>query len=420
MRNSNIFIIVFLSVSLLITSCGARSTKYDPGPTIPPAAPSNLAALPLTESSIRLSWDDNSETETGFELYSSNFPDSIYSFRAALPPNSISYIDLGLDDSTAYYYILKAVKSDTFSTFTTCSALTLNHGFSYINEFPIPGFAMQIKKYDDYLYIANNISNISVIDISNLAMPTIASNVTLAGNVVDFVFWENRAYIAEGLNGLEIVDVSEPSYPYLVSTYNEESSNFRGVVVQNNRVYVNNNWNVRIYDLFSPDSLISRGTFSTGIYHVGDLSVLGNYLYLAVPQVGLEVVDVSNPYDPVLASILPTPGDANVVLADRFYVYLLDDLGMKTINVSNPLEPQIVGNTEDISDDWIAIENNRLYCRSNSYDGLKIYDINDGGHPVYLSYYKEEYSVFFDAYPYYPYIFLAKANRDLGIVRYDL
>jgi hypothetical protein len=95
----------------------ATATTGSPPPQ-PAAAPTNLVATPLSPTSTRLDWTDNSSNEAGFALERS--PDA--SFAAAttvtLPANTVTYTDTGLADGT-YFYRVKATGSDgTSSSYT--------------------------------------------------------------------------------------------------------------------------------------------------------------------------------------------------------------------------------------------------------------------------------------------------------------
>ena len=72
-----------------------------------PAAPSNLAAAALSTSRIGLTWTDNSDNETKFELQRS--PDGS-SWAEIVEPgaNATSYTDSGLSANTKYYYRINA------------------------------------------------------------------------------------------------------------------------------------------------------------------------------------------------------------------------------------------------------------------------------------------------------------------------
>jgi hypothetical protein len=73
--------------------------------------PDALVATLSTPYGITLTWRDNSTQESGFEVERST---DAMTFRrlAALPANTTSYVDQGLDANTTYYYRVRAFKAD--------------------------------------------------------------------------------------------------------------------------------------------------------------------------------------------------------------------------------------------------------------------------------------------------------------------
>ncbi|MBN1671663.1 MAG: fibronectin type III domain-containing protein, partial [Kiritimatiellae bacterium] len=78
-----------------------------------PAAPSNLAATPLSATEIRLTWTDNSSAETGFRVRRSLDGVDYYTLAGIeVGPNVTSCTDSGLTPGTTYYYMIKATGAD--------------------------------------------------------------------------------------------------------------------------------------------------------------------------------------------------------------------------------------------------------------------------------------------------------------------
>jgi len=108
------------------TAAGAivsATTPSDGTPT-PPAAPSNLTAASTGQTSISLSWSDNSNNEDAFVLERSTGNASNYVVIANLPANTTSYADGGLSSNTAYFYRIKAENSAGASSAVTANATT--------------------------------------------------------------------------------------------------------------------------------------------------------------------------------------------------------------------------------------------------------------------------------------------------------
>lgn len=111
----------------------------------PPAVPTNLAAAALSQTEVRLAWDDNSSDEDGFKIERS--PDGAnWSQIATVARNTTAYTDTGLSCNTAYAYRLRAYHangdsdySNTASTATRDTtlpggSLTINNAATYANN----------------------------------------------------------------------------------------------------------------------------------------------------------------------------------------------------------------------------------------------------------------------------------------------
>jgi hypothetical protein len=101
-----------------------RSQLYPPAPLNLPAAPSNLTATAVSSSRIDLSWTDNSNNETRFEIERST-DNASFTKIAEVGANVTSYSNTGLSRNTTYYYRVRACNGDGCSGYSnTASART--------------------------------------------------------------------------------------------------------------------------------------------------------------------------------------------------------------------------------------------------------------------------------------------------------
>ena len=83
-----------------------------------PAAPSNLVATVQTYNKIKLTWTDNSTTETGFEVWRSTSPSTGFLIITTTGAGVTSYTDSTASASTRYYYEVRAIGQYGQSSFS--------------------------------------------------------------------------------------------------------------------------------------------------------------------------------------------------------------------------------------------------------------------------------------------------------------
>ncbi len=113
--------------SLVQTTPVAAQFRETVTPPEPPAAPTDLNATAVDESSIDLTWTDNADNETGFEIERSDTDPATGANWVALPTqgvNVVGYVDTGLAANTTYYYRTRAVNNDGESDWSNVASAT--------------------------------------------------------------------------------------------------------------------------------------------------------------------------------------------------------------------------------------------------------------------------------------------------------
>jgi hypothetical protein len=80
-------------------------------PQAPPATPTSLTAGPATMNTMPLTWVDNADDETYYNLERSPGGANNWSQIALLPANTVNYLDAGLACNTVYDYRVRAYRS---------------------------------------------------------------------------------------------------------------------------------------------------------------------------------------------------------------------------------------------------------------------------------------------------------------------
>jgi hypothetical protein len=101
-----------------------------------PAAPSNLFAKAVSDSQIVLTWNDNSNNESGFRIERSIAGEPFFSQIATVGANDTTYTNGGLPPDTTCTYRVRAFNSSGNSTYSnTSTATTLPQG-QVLDEVP--------------------------------------------------------------------------------------------------------------------------------------------------------------------------------------------------------------------------------------------------------------------------------------------
>ncbi|NLX87993.1 MAG: hypothetical protein GXZ09_01115 [Syntrophomonadaceae bacterium] len=143
------------AASLSIVNPGLQLIPNTPQLSLLPAAPANLAAIPLSTSEIKLNWLDQSSNEDGFILERKLREESDADFVqiAVIPKDTTEYIDSGLQEKTAYTYRICAYNSYGSSVYSN-QASTQTIGTIYSQPAPT------VIKYriGQYSYSLNGVS----------------------------------------------------------------------------------------------------------------------------------------------------------------------------------------------------------------------------------------------------------------------
>ncbi len=140
-----------------------------------------------------------------------------------------------------------------------------------------------------------------------------------------------------------------------------------------------------IYDISTPSSPTLVYWYDSPGY-ARALKISGNYLFLGDGEFGVKVFDISTPSSPILLGAVSTTGDVSDV--DVYGSYLIvgeSSLGIEIFNLSDPSSPVKVSEITGIGNVMaVKVSGNNLYVALGTA-GLKVYDISDPSAPSLVS-----------------------------------
>ncbi len=175
---------------------------------------------------------------------------------------------------------------------------------------------------DNYAYVACDNDGLRIIDISVPSTPVIIGSYD-TGDATDLFVEDTLAYIADGSSGLRILSVANPGAIYQIGLI--DPGRAFAVKVERTYAYVADYAGDRlvVIDVSNPAEPVLLGSCSTPL-NPTDLSISGDYIYVANRNYGMRVIDITDPYAPVEVGIYDTPGRAFGVKAIGDLAYVAD------------------------------------------------------------------------------------------------
>lgn len=225
-----------------------------------------------------------------------------------------------------------------------------------------------------------------IVDVSNSTEPTMLSDAIRTQGVVNELYYDESSrllYVALVLaygGGLEIWDINDAYNPVKKSFYDTYEPTY-SVWISGRFAYLGCANGLDIVDVFNPVNPQKIGhDYSLG--QIDDVCVSGHYAYLASYQEDLVVEDVSNRSTPHKVGSYPLENTRiNDLCVSADYVYLATGLGLEVIDVSLPFNPKLAGSLDYT---WGC---SCLYVSgSYAYLGAYVIDISDPSQPEEIGY----------------------------------
>ncbi len=298
------------------------------------------------------------------------------------------------------------------------------------------GYVYIISVSGDYVFTTSEYYGLYIVDVSDPTNPHVIggypSGVSSAGHAVS----GDRCYVRGGTPefALLVLDISDPTNPVLIGSLDPPNNLGGKLVVSSDYLYAfedisgeldlavidisdpsnptiidryTTNFNVRFCTLFGEYLFIGAGADGLKVLKIAEpvlppalvggvttphqahkVAIDGNYAYVADDNSGLQVVDITDPVNPIIVGGVDTPLRLASVTVDGDYVYAHDywpggNNYVYVIDVSNPMSPTIVGTltTPDHISGPVAVAGDYAYIPNYNY-GLRVADISDPTNPV--------------------------------------
>jgi gliding motility-associated-like protein len=158
-----------------------------------PAAPGGLAAAAVSSTAIKLSWVDNADNETGFEIERS--ADGIaFDSLTSVDTDVVIYTDTGLTASTIFFYRIRATGIAGNSDYTDAADATTAAGVQKLITEPFdytPNGTLDLPVQSDSIWRADGSGDPVLVTSGSLAYPGLPAS---SGNKISLSGVSKRYY----------------------------------------------------------------------------------------------------------------------------------------------------------------------------------------------------------------------------------
>ena len=252
----------------------------------------------------------------------------------------------------------------------------------------------------NYAYVVTDggAPRMRVFNVSNPSVPVQVGN-GFPGSFPDIDVQGNYVYLTSGTLGLYVIDVSQPSLPTLARAITSFIGN-RTTVAANGSVVIASGPVVGVTDVAvvtsvpDPDEPGGVGTIVEKVSQLNfgsnDIAMRGDYAYVATPNLGLKIVNVSVPAQPNVITTINTSAKGVAITNDGRWLYVAAQTeGVKVYDVLNPQSP-VLRTTLDTPGSAFDItfnQNETLAFVADYAGGMLILDVTNREQPRVLGTY---------------------------------
>jgi hypothetical protein len=198
------------------------------------------------------------------------------------------------------------------------------------------------------------------------------------------------AFVAAGINGLKIIDARNRSRPQLFGSTTDVSA-VHDLVLEDYIVFIaaskNNLCIVDAIDVTTPsvisDLEIDVPEFYRDYAWISDLKKQDDFLYLTEKWTGLHVVDVSDVAAPIEIGKYEGVNAYKAVVVDGQYVYLGQFFGLDVVDISNPDNPVFVASASHQDDPYGMAKLDDIIVVSGINE-VNFYNVADPSNPYLI------------------------------------
>ncbi|MHA1213030.1 MAG: hypothetical protein ACTSSH_11265, partial [Candidatus Heimdallarchaeota archaeon] len=223
----------------------------------------------------------------------------------------------------------------------------INNIIIYENIYPnLDFYSPSFTVKDDYAYLLYSSQEMRVLSLHDLANVEVIGEIAL-GRTTDIFVDNNFAYITgftlDWHSNLLMVNVTQPDNPVLYANYSLSGMpllySVKDFSVSDSIIYITDDEGLRIFESIDSNNLVFLSGYNTtdrGYFSILHVTVKDDCAYLTGPKVGLEVINVSDIYNPMkigqFSDLCDNTYSAASIYQDFIY-YVIDTGGLEIVGL---------------------------------------------------------------------------------------
>jgi len=237
----------------------------------------------------------------------------------------------------------------------------------------------------DLVYLADQLNEIVVMNISDPYHPTKVGNYSCSAGVIDLQVQGNYLYATTYNDQFIILDLSVPESPVIIGYYN--ATNIASFSVLGDYAFIATSGEFIILDLTTKTAPTLVGSCVSSTYS-DFVYVTGDYVILTCWTEGVQIIDITTLTNPTIVSSLNLWKNtfAAVVVKDNF-VLVGHEEGISTLDITNPAMPVVVANYSACKGRPMELKvKDDLLFVANYEEGFHLYNLSNPSRLVEVGY----------------------------------
>jgi len=223
-----------------------------------------------------------------------------------------------------------------------------------------------------YLYVADYADTLRIFDLANPALPNQIGHVGIAGSPLRVFVQGDYAYLTCTVAGMIIVNCTDPNNPSVAGTFDSPGQAYDVYVSDTIAYLADGSAGLRIINVAVPASPAEINHYDPTLGVTQGVEKNGDYLYLADGSIGVRILHLTAPAAVESLSVYNTPGVAKHVKSAGNLVFVADGLqGVRILNVADPQAPAEAGYLVSPSATALFVMNNLIYLADDA-DGVYV------------------------------------------------